>query len=433
MSGRSDFPPRAASSTPGALVGLLVGTLVGCAGEGAPERSAELSAPVVLAESGGSQPTTASTSAGRILTAWVGADNNVWLRADDGSPAVRVNDIDGDAAPHAQAPAQVATGPGDEVYVVWHNATPIEGRRFPASDLRFARSGDGGRTFEPAVTVNDDAGGTPTSHTFQDLVVARDGSLIVSWIDSRAREGVGSHEESGGHHKPPAGERGPEIRVARSEDGGRTFAESPVVAVDACPCCRTAMAVAPDGALYLAWRHIFDGNVRDIVVARSEDGGRTFGAPVRVHEDDWVFDGCPHAGPALAVADDGTLHVAWYTGKEGASGLYRALSEDRGASFGSAIPLLAGEWVPPSTARLSVTDDGELWVAWEDKRAEPVVALARVAEGVRDARLIATFPGTAPALARSGGAGISMALLAASAEGVVILRSEPVGPIAASR
>jgi hypothetical protein len=52
------------------------------------------------------------------------------------APPVRVNDIEGDAAPHLQAPAQVAAGPGGAVYVAWTNATLIEGRRFPASDLR---------------------------------------------------------------------------------------------------------------------------------------------------------------------------------------------------------------------------------------------------------------------------------------------------------
>lgn len=70
--------------------------------------------------------------------------------------------------------------------MIWPNSTPVEGRRFPTSDLRWARSTDGGRTFGPAETVNADAGGVPASHTFHNALVDASGRLVVSWLDSRA-------------------------------------------------------------------------------------------------------------------------------------------------------------------------------------------------------------------------------------------------------
>src|SRR5690606_29455167 len=132
-------------------------------------------------------------TSGRGYVAWVGEGEygfDVFVAsapAGEGTfgPPVRVNDLPGDAAPHEQAPAQVATGPGGEIYVLWQNNTVVEGRRFPASDLRFAASSNGGHTFTSTRTVNDDAGGLPSSHTFHDMVVAPDGTIVVSWIDSR--------------------------------------------------------------------------------------------------------------------------------------------------------------------------------------------------------------------------------------------------------
>jgi hypothetical protein len=35
---------------------------------------------------------------------------------------------------------------------------------------------------------------------------------------------------------------------------------------------------------------------------RAVDAGQTFADAARVHDDGWVIDACPHAGPALAVA-----------------------------------------------------------------------------------------------------------------------------------
>lgn len=340
---------------------IALGLLAAC-GSGEP---VHLSATeVTLTTTSASNPTVAiAPRTGTVYVAWVGTtegESNVHLaRVEDGitMEPVRVNDVPGDAAPHPQAPAKVAVGPEGDVYVVWQNNTIVEGRRFPASDLRFARSTDGGRTFEPAIHVNDDAGGPPASHTFHDLAVASDGTVYVSWIDGRRR--ATSEDDDDG---------GPDIRLARSTDGGRSFAPSVVVDEDACPCCRTSVAVGPDGVVYVAWRKIFPGNVRDIVVARSDDGGHTFYPPVRVHEDGWVIDGCPHAGPAVTVDGRGRVHVAWYTGAEGRAGIHYAVSTDGGASFGRPVPLTAVNGIATSQVK-AAGDDGAAWLAWEDRSA----------------------------------------------------------------
>jgi hypothetical protein len=323
-----------------------------------------------------------------------------------------VNDIPGDAAPHEQAPAQVAVAPDGTVFVAWQNNQHAEGRPFPYSNLRLARSDDGGRTFEPAITINDDVTLGPASHTFHDMIVARNGTVYVSWIDGRARAaaereraasaapGDSTMHEHAGHdleNAPPQ-----EIRVARSTDSGRSFGPSTVVAIDPCPCCRTSLAITDDGAIILGWRGILDGSIRDIVLARSTDGGSTFTAPARVHDDGWHIEGCPHAGPSIATTGDGLVHIAWYTGAEGEPGVYHAVSTDDGVTFGDAQPLLAGDWVPISRVHLAAAGNRLLGV-WDDVRTDP--ARPRIAwigpEGVASDTL--ATGGTFPVIAADAG------------------------------
>lgn len=370
---------------------------------------------ITVAESGASNPTLAVDATGAAWVAWVengGEASNVWLaHSADGErfdPPVRVNDRDGDAAPHEQAPAQIEVGPEGNIYVLWQNNTVVEGRMYPYSNLRLARSVDGGRSFDPAISVNDDAAGPPSSHTFHDVAVAPDGTVYVSWIDSRVRTEAERNAPAAaatdhvGHGDPSL--PGPEIRVARSMDGGRTFGPGVVVATDACPCCRTALAVSGDGTVYLSWRTVIPGSIRDIVVARSDDRGATFTAASRVSADDWVFDACPHAGSSVALDTDGGVHVAWYTGAEGGPGIYTAVSGDGGRTFTDVKALLAGEWVPPSQVKIAGVAGG-LAMAWDDRRSgtpELTIAFSDAATG-QVVRADWTARGASPAIASAGG------------------------------
>jgi len=280
---------------------------------------------VTVAAANASNPTIAlDKQAETAYVAWIetGEARPVYLaRMNKGeaqfSAPVQANDKAGDAAAHSEAPAQAAVGPEGNVYVLWHNEIPLEGRRFPASNLRFVRSVDGGKTFSPAIYVNDDYHGPPTSHGFHSIAVSPDSTIYVCWLDGRDRAVA------------------PEVRVARSRDGGQSFEPGVVVAQKICPCCRTAMTVDVDGVLYLAFRHAPPDNIRNMFMARSEDRGKTFSTPTQIHNDGWVIDGCPHNGPALDTDAAGNVHVVWYTGKEQGYGVYYAISKDRGDTFSS--------------------------------------------------------------------------------------------------
>lgn len=386
---------------------------------------ATLGSGATVAEGASGPPTLALTpDGGSAYLAWVEKDDsvsNVVLAAvtPDGRALrapVRVNATPGDASTHDQAPPQVAVGPNGEVYVAWQKSTEVEGRMYPVSDLRFAYSTDGGRTFSPTITINDDAGGTPSTHSFHNLTVGPDGTVYVGWLDGRAQDAAraarraaaaqATQEMAGMHgsHGHDAGLPGSEIRVASWHPGDAGFASSTRVDGNVCPCCRASLAVGPDGALYVAWRKVFAGDVRDVVISRSTDGGRSFSAPHQVHQDGWVFHGCPHAGPSLAIDGRGRVYAAWYTGKEGRQGLYYAVSEDGGQRFGEPVALVTDEFVPVSQARLAAGSDA-VWAAWDDSREpEKRVRISRL-DGMSVREAGEAGPGTIPSIAMAGETG----------------------------
>ena len=59
------------------------------------------------------------------------------------------------------------------------------------------------------------------------------------------------------------------------------------------------------------------------------------GALRRVSVDNWKIDACPHHGPSLAIAPDGSYHAAWFTGGAARQGLFYARADNADAPFGT--------------------------------------------------------------------------------------------------
>lgn len=296
-----------------------------------------------------SPPAAVIDDAGRIYAGWMREDGekiniNVVSSNDGGktfSAPVKVNGgLDSPAGLHASP--SMALGPKGELYVAWTAAR--SGAEF-AAEIRLARSADGGATFAPSVRVNQDT--PPSSRGFESMAAGPDGTIYVVWLDGREnRHGVSS------------------TYFARSVDGGKTFMNERQIDTDSCPCCRTAVTVSPQGHIYAAWRKVFKGEIREIVVSRSSDGGAGFTAPAVVGNDGWEIAGCPHRGPALA-ASGGGLHVAWYTeGKENSPSVYTARSGDGGSSF-SKTPLPWARGSFPDHPVMTLIN-GAQSTAWEE-------------------------------------------------------------------
>jgi hypothetical protein len=353
---------------------MILGVAALLAGCGGGEPALEFTPARVVSQEteNGATPMFLATPRGDRVVAWVsapdgGADGSLHLSvtpagAAEPLPDATLRDPLGPIEAHGEAPPQLAadsTGAISALYVVGRE---IPGQRWPVSALRFTRSTDRGRSWSPPVTVND--GIEFGAHNFHALTAAPDGSLLATWLD--AREG-----KSG-------------VWMSRSMDGGRTWERNrPIYTEETCPCCRTAVAVGAGGTIFVAWRAVLPGDVRDVVVSRSEDGGSSWSRPVRARADGWVYPGCPHAGPSLEVDARGALHIGWWTGKEGEAGVYYARSDDGGRSF-TAQPIDVGQHARPAHVQLALDAHSGVVVAWDDGLREmPRVLVRRSADGGR--------------------------------------------------
>lgn len=272
---------------------------------------------------------------------------------------VRVNGSSEIPYSRQEAPALAISG--DEVLITWAVVHPKMTSDKPFSnDLRLSRSIDRGKSFQPSVLVNDDQ--QVIGHSFDSIHVASDGVVHMAWIDGR--EGK---KESG-------------TFAARSTDHGRSVEKNRKVDENTCVCCRTSMTSSQDGTLYVAWRKILPGGVRETVVARSMDGGQTFAAPVIVGHDQWVFPGCPHRPASIGTDRQGRLYVVWYTeGSDETPSIYLAYSDDRGETFSPKQKLNLSKGTFPDHPQMAVDPEGRLVVVWEEQspvRREVVMSLS---------------------------------------------------------
>jgi hypothetical protein len=210
---------------------------------------------------------------------------------------------------------KLAFGPKGELYITYTKplAKPYTG------DIRFVRSLDGGQTFSPPTTVH--ANRDLITHRFESLVVDATGRIYVAWIDKRDVEAAAARKQK---------YAGAALYYAVSDDGGASFKGDYKVADHSCECCRIALALTPAGKPVALWRHVFEPNVRDHALSELTPTGKL--APlVRASFDEWKVDACPHQGPSLAYAENGTRHQVWFNGKGDEGGVYYAAADASGA------------------------------------------------------------------------------------------------------
>ncbi len=202
--------------------------------------------------------------------------------------------------------------------------------------------------------------------------VAANGRIYVAWQDDRS------------------GESG--VWFNTSVDGGETWIQQDV-RVDR----GTVGAFAPSLACageraWIAWEDERDGELRNrnIYVARTTDGGRSW-AEEDVRLDGDVEGDAMSLGPQVLNVGD-AVYVAWFDSRDGAYDIYLQSSLDQGASWRSEPVRVdtdgAGE-AYSAWPKLAANEDGAVVVAWEDARS-----------GVSDVFVNqspdfgATFPGT---------------------------------------
>src|ERR1700704_4453059 len=232
------------------------------------------------------------------------------------------------------------------LYAAWQERTSEDRHR-----IMFARSQDMGLGFDKPIEITDNHG--TSFNGFSSMNVAPNGDIYAIWLDGRDQ---------------PEPEGTLALYLAKSSDGGNSFQANIRVALGVCPCCRPAIAFGDAGQIYVAWRKVFDGDVRDVVLAASTDGGATFSAPKKVGEDQWVVHGCPDSGPSMANIGK-RLYIAWYSEGNRTAGIRVTVSDDGGKTF--SLPDLASKGVfSANHPQLSIFDQGHILLTFQGRREE---------------------------------------------------------------
>lgn len=155
---------------------------------------------------------------------------------------------------------------------------------------------------------------------------------------------------------------GAAIAYAWSADGGTSFGPARIAHTSSCECCRIGVAVPAAGRPVLLFRDLAEPGVRDHALL--DFTARDAPGPLRhVAVDDWRLDACPHHGPALAADPQGPLHVAWYTQGRHRQGVFYARSTDGGRRFSAPMRLGRAE---ARAGRPAVLARGsQVWLAWK--------------------------------------------------------------------
>ena len=296
-----------------------------------------------------------------------------WLEPAGDSYALQVATSAGDAW---SAPGTVATG--DDWFVNWADfpsVTPIGGGVLAAHwlvyqqqgfgyDAVLAMSADGGATWSDPFPLHVD--GTDTEHGFATLFPWQDG-LGAVWLDGRnyIQDGEFAFENEAGEPL------GMSLRYALfGADGERRTSEEldPL----ACDCCQTDVAFSGADAL-LAFRDRTTSEVRDIVVRRLTSDG--WQPPIPLAPDNWVLEACPINGPAIAARDD-QVAVAWFSAADNRPLVRVARSNDGGRTFGDAMDLdSSGSFGHVDIAALP---NAETAVSWLRSEADGLALVLRL-------------------------------------------------------
>lgn len=195
--------------------------------------------------------------------------------------------------------------------------------------------------WSPAVRIND----VPAiaKEGFQAVAGASTGTFHSVWLDLRD-------------------DKRNKIVGATSHDGGRTWSANQVIYHSpdgtVCECCKVSVA-AKENEVYVQFRNYLSGS-RDIYLAHSTDGGKTYKPAQKSGTGTWKLNACPMDGGAVVLTPMGQPLTVWrrentlYTCRPGKPEQAVASGRNITVGSGSAGTALAWDeggivWLKPNT------------------------------------------------------------------------------------
>lgn len=161
-----------------------------------------------------------------------------------------------------------------------------------SGDLTAWQSNDDGMTWSNPVVVNDIP--YAAREGLHGMAMGSKDDVFCAWLDLR-------------HGKT-------QIFGSTSPDGGRTWGqnrkvyESPSGTV--CECCHPSVVIDDTGVVYVMWRNVVEGN-RDMYIAKSTNGGKSFHSERKLGVGTWNLNACPMDGGDLGISPSGDVVTVW--------------------------------------------------------------------------------------------------------------------------
>jgi len=237
-------------------------------------------------------------------------------------------------------------------------------------DVFVSISDDGGKTWSPGAKPHRD--GTLSEHGFVSLVPDGAKGFSLVWLDGRNFQKDAPDNE---------------MVLMQTTFGGDAFAEETLLDARVCECCQTAMAPI-EGGYFVAYRDRSPEEIRDISYVRFTSG--QWSEPRAISDDGWHLTGCPVNGPQVA-ADGNRLALAWFTASKGDPRVQVVFSDDGGETFGAPIRVDAGQALGRVDVELLAEGAVVTWLARATRGGE---VLARRVSRKGDASEIVTIART---------------------------------------
>ena len=304
---------------------------------------------------------------GNIVLSWVRKTDNsnalfCYAISTDGKTFGKTIQIPSSTSIHAHAEnlPKLIFKPSGEIIAVWGAANPNPENSYSGL-VYYSRSFDDGKSWSKATRLVKDTSGY--DQRYFDVALLPDGEAAIIWLDNRKKtikEGSALY-----------------YATTNKNDG---FINEKLISEPCCECCRTKLFIDSKKNIHTLYRAILNDSIRDMVHAVSTDGGNSFSSPVKISNDNWVINGCPHTGPTMAENKNG-LHFAWFTAGTG-TGVFYNKSTDNGNTFSAKDSLSSRSGRHPQVQKMP---DGDIAITWDESFANGSSYNSRIGIQIRNA------------------------------------------------
>jgi len=249
-------------------------------------------------------------SAQLALADWSSVKRLTWTSGDSRSPAIAVDS-------------------GGHIHVVWHDMTPGN------LEIYHKTSSNGGATW----SANQRLTWNPGYSYYPDIAIDSGDTIHVVWND-------GSTDNI-------------ELLYRSSTDGGATWSPAQRITWTSGSSFHPAIAIDSQDAIHVAWQDLVSGFF-EIFYKNSADSGATWSAAKRLT---WTSGNSNR--PAIGIAGNDAIHVAWQDYVLGNFNIYYRSSADGGATWGARRRVTwTSAW--SDTPTLCTDSSNAIHMAWQD-------------------------------------------------------------------